>query len=104
MAVTLCSSRRSIAIRELPRWSPDGQKIAFDYRPGNHSEIWVIDQEGRNPHQVVSGSYENAVPSAGLVMEEPFDLCGHIRWALKGTERANTRKTNRLPLFVPATG
>lgn len=26
MAVTLCSSRRSIAIRELPRWSPDGQR------------------------------------------------------------------------------
>jgi Tol biopolymer transport system component len=33
-----------------PRWWPDGKWIAFDYRPGTHSQIYLIDSEGRNTH------------------------------------------------------
>jgi Tol biopolymer transport system component/serine/threonine protein kinase len=46
-----------------PRWSPDGKWIAFDYRPENHSHVYLIDAEGRNLHMVVSGNYENGVAS-----------------------------------------
>jgi Tol biopolymer transport system component/DNA-binding winged helix-turn-helix (wHTH) protein len=46
-----------------PRWSPDGKWIAFDYRPGSYSQICLMDSEGRNQHVIVSGNYENNVPS-----------------------------------------
>jgi len=46
-----------------PRWSPDGKWIAFDYRPGLRSHIYVMDSEGRNPHMVTSGPFEQQVPS-----------------------------------------
>jgi Tol biopolymer transport system component len=45
-----------------PHWSPDGKWIAMDYRPADHSQIWVIDAEGRNFHAVVADQYENFVP------------------------------------------
>jgi Tol biopolymer transport system component/DNA-binding winged helix-turn-helix (wHTH) protein len=47
-----------------PRWSPDGKWIVFDYHNlKHHSQIYVIDSEGRNLHAVTSGDYENSVPS-----------------------------------------
>jgi Tol biopolymer transport system component len=46
-----------------PRWSPDSKWIAFDYRPSTHSQIFVIDDAGRNLHSITSGDYENIVPS-----------------------------------------
>jgi Tol biopolymer transport system component/DNA-binding winged helix-turn-helix (wHTH) protein len=46
-----------------PRWSPDGKSIAFDYRPGLRSHIYVMDSEGRNPHPVTFGPFEQQVPS-----------------------------------------
>jgi Tol biopolymer transport system component len=45
-----------------PHWSPDGKWIAMDYRPGDHSQIWMIDSEGRNFHAVIADQYENFVP------------------------------------------
>jgi Tol biopolymer transport system component/DNA-binding winged helix-turn-helix (wHTH) protein len=45
-----------------PHWSPDGKFIAMDYRPGDHSQIWMIDSEGRNFHAVIADQYENFVP------------------------------------------
>jgi Tol biopolymer transport system component/DNA-binding winged helix-turn-helix (wHTH) protein len=47
-----------------PRWSPDGKWIVFDYHTlKHHSQINMIDSEGRNLHAVTSGDYESAVPS-----------------------------------------
>jgi Tol biopolymer transport system component len=46
-----------------PRWSPDGKWIAFDYRPSGQSQIFTVDEEGRNLHLVTAGNYENLVPS-----------------------------------------
>jgi Tol biopolymer transport system component/DNA-binding winged helix-turn-helix (wHTH) protein len=47
-----------------PRWSPDGKWIVFDYHTlKHHSQIYMIDSEGRNLHAVTSGDYENSVPS-----------------------------------------
>jgi hypothetical protein len=45
-----------------PRWSPDGKWIAFDHHNERHSQIYLIDSEGRNMHVVTSGNYENLVP------------------------------------------
>jgi Tol biopolymer transport system component len=46
-----------------PRWSPDGKWIAFDYRPENHSHVYLIDADGRNLRMVISGEYENGAAS-----------------------------------------
>jgi Tol biopolymer transport system component len=45
-----------------PRWSPDGKWIAFDHHHERHSQIYLIDSEGRNLRVVTSGNYENVVP------------------------------------------
>jgi Tol biopolymer transport system component/DNA-binding winged helix-turn-helix (wHTH) protein len=46
-----------------PRWSPDGNWIAFDRRHGKHSQIYVMDTEGRNLRAITEGDYGNYVPS-----------------------------------------
>jgi Tol biopolymer transport system component/DNA-binding winged helix-turn-helix (wHTH) protein len=46
-----------------PRWSPDGKWIAFDYHDVEHSQIFLVDSEGRNLHALVSPDYQNVVPS-----------------------------------------
>jgi Tol biopolymer transport system component/DNA-binding winged helix-turn-helix (wHTH) protein len=45
-----------------PRWSPDGEWIAFDFDRGS-TQIFVIDAEGRNLRQLTSGIGVNVVPS-----------------------------------------
>jgi Tol biopolymer transport system component len=46
-----------------PRWSPNGKWVAFDHHPDRHSQIYLIDSEGRNLHAVTSGNHVNVVPS-----------------------------------------
>jgi Tol biopolymer transport system component len=41
---------------------PDGRWIAFDHRHETHSQIHLMDSEGRNMHAVTSGNYEDVVP------------------------------------------
>lgn len=47
-----------------PNWSPDGQMIAFDARPGKHSEVYTIRADGSQLRQLTSGAdAENKQPS-----------------------------------------
>ena len=46
-----------------PRWSPGRKWIVFDHRPKGHSQIYAIDEEGRNLHAITGGDYDNVVPS-----------------------------------------
>jgi Tol biopolymer transport system component/DNA-binding winged helix-turn-helix (wHTH) protein len=46
-----------------PRWSPDGQFIAFDNRNQSQSQIYVMDADGRNQRKLTSGNYDHVVPS-----------------------------------------
>lgn len=39
---------------EEPQFSPDGKRIAFNSSRSGNFEIWVCDQEGRNPMQLTS--------------------------------------------------
>jgi len=40
----------------LPRWSPDGKRIAFSARkPGADWKIFVVSGDGGSPEQVISG-------------------------------------------------
>lgn len=60
--------RRLTALRGAagtPRWSADGKWIVFDHLPENqnHRQIFVVDEEGRNLHMVVSGDYDTGVAS-----------------------------------------
>jgi Tol biopolymer transport system component/DNA-binding winged helix-turn-helix (wHTH) protein len=46
-----------------PRWSPDGKWTVFDFHGRAHSQIYLVDSEGRNLHALTSGSSEDCVPS-----------------------------------------
>lgn len=46
-----------------PRWSPDGNSIAFDNRVGSESQIYVMDADARNQRSITSGKYDHVVPS-----------------------------------------
>jgi Tol biopolymer transport system component len=46
-----------------PRWSPDGRQIAFDSRPGEDSEIYVISAEGGAPRRMTNHPANDVVPT-----------------------------------------
>ena len=56
-------TRTSSGFAGTPRWSPDGKWIVFDYRITAHSQIYIVDAEGRNLRAVTGGDWENEVPS-----------------------------------------
>ena len=45
------------------RWSPDGQKIAFDTQASGHPEIYVMDISERVPHKLSCELQDMSVPS-----------------------------------------
>ena len=47
-----------------PRWSPDGQHIAFrGISPGKPQKIYVVSVEGGNPGQLMAGNQSEFDPS-----------------------------------------
>jgi WD40 repeat protein len=46
-----------------PRWSPDGQQIAFDSGAGGNVDVYVVDSEGGSPRRLTTESSIEAVPS-----------------------------------------
>jgi TolB protein len=52
------------ATNQFPRWSPDGVKIVFE----KNGQIWVMDADGSNPHQVrASGHNPSWSPDANQI-------------------------------------
>jgi serine/threonine protein kinase/Tol biopolymer transport system component len=48
----------------LPRWSPDGAKIAFSsHHPGKTWHIFLVSPEGGDPEQITSGDSDQLDPS-----------------------------------------
>ena len=45
-----------------PHWSRDSRWIAFDTRPHEYGQIFVIDAEGRNLHAVTAASMKTSCP------------------------------------------
>ncbi|MCW5947173.1 MAG: TolB family protein [Fimbriimonadales bacterium] len=41
----------------LPRWSPDGRKIAFSHFNGSTRDIWEINADGSNPVQITGPQF-----------------------------------------------
>ena len=46
-----------------PRWSPDGQQIAFDSNPRGNSDIYVVKADGGRPCRLTTGNYAEVAPS-----------------------------------------
>ncbi len=46
-----------------PRWSPDGQRIAFDSLAAGNPNIYIIDANGGTPRRLTTGSSANFMPS-----------------------------------------
>jgi Tol biopolymer transport system component len=63
-----------------PRWSPDGRFVAFDYRPADHSEIYVVEVPGGAPHVFPT------IPGADST-EPIFSHDGH--WLYFSSNRGN---------------
>jgi tricorn protease-like protein len=50
--------------RGSPRWSPDGQWIAFDGKSGDgHWYVFVVEAEGRSPRRLTTGTFTENFPS-----------------------------------------
>jgi Tol biopolymer transport system component len=45
------------------RWSPDGQRIAFDARSQGHSKVFTIRADGSALQQLTRDAFDNMVPS-----------------------------------------
>lgn len=52
----------------LPGWSPDGQKIVFFSNRGGNEDLWVMDRDGNNLHQLTDDTYRDYFPHWGKVM------------------------------------
>jgi len=56
-----------------PQWSPDGRNIAFVAGPyGDHSDIWLCDADGSNPHKLAS---RNGYSGASPIFSDPSVDC-----------------------------
>ena len=38
---------------QLPDWSPDGSRIAYESGSGGSGGIWVMNADGSDPHQLI---------------------------------------------------
>jgi len=51
------------ALAGTPRWSPDGQQIAFDLFEDRRGHIYVISTAGGHPRPITTGDFDDIVPS-----------------------------------------
>src|SRR3954454_10316997 len=50
-------------------WSPDGSKIAYRVGPDGDTEIWVVNADGSNPHQITTTP--NVAPCSPCYSSQP---------------------------------
>jgi Tol biopolymer transport system component len=46
-----------------PRWSPDGQRIAFDWNVAGHWDIYTVNAGGGGPQRMTTDSFDQNIPS-----------------------------------------
>ena len=46
-----------------PAWSPDGKQIAYASDQGNKFELWMMDEDGSNNHQLTQNDFNDWSPS-----------------------------------------
>jgi hypothetical protein len=51
------------SVSGTPRWSPDGQRIAFDSRSTGNPDIFVVDSQGGPPRKITNESSHEILPS-----------------------------------------
>jgi Tol biopolymer transport system component len=83
----------------LPRWSPDGKRIAFvDWPPDGHSRIYLIQADGGTPDALTSGEHVEGDPTwspdASAVM---FSDGGDARDSNIKALNLNTHTATELP-------
>ena len=71
-----------------PRWSPDGQRIAFDSRPHGHSDIFTIPMPGGEPVRVTNNPADDVLPC--------YSTDG--RWIFFASNRSGTWQVWKLPV------
>ncbi len=82
------SNQRRVTVHpgvdEYPAWSPDGKKIAFVSNRNNvnkdHSQIWVIDADGKNPIRLTDGlldTYPDWSPDGTKILYDAYLVPEH---------------------------
>jgi len=51
------------SVTGTPRWSPDGQQIAFDSRAPGNADIYVMDSRGGSLRKLTNEASTDVVPS-----------------------------------------
>jgi Tol biopolymer transport system component/DNA-binding winged helix-turn-helix (wHTH) protein len=70
-----------------PRWSPNGQQIAFDSFVGGNVDIFVVDAQGGSPHRLTSEPSIDVVPS--------WSRDGH--WIYFSSNRSGSEQVWKMP-------
>lgn len=88
------------ALDNSPRWSPDGERLAFHSRRQQGDRIWLMDRDGSNPELVETGgaSYLPAWGLTGLAYASrdgnrdiyTFDLSGTAELRITSTPGEDT--------------
>ena len=98
-AVKLIASSR---LDEMPRYSPDGNRIAFvSYRSGA-SEIWTCDSDGSNPVQLTSLGAQTGYPRwapDGKSIGFSSDAAGHFDVYVVDAEGGAPRRLTSDPSY-----
>jgi dipeptidyl aminopeptidase/acylaminoacyl peptidase len=85
---------------QMPRWSPDGQTVAFISRRGSSPQVWLVDTRGSGPRQLTGRSSEAGVAQSS-VEEFAFSPDGRsIAFVATITPRGDERSPDMLKVVA----